>query len=204
MVLSVKQPITVCQLHQGLRLVAALSLLFVDGAEYVYADENVHTSSGLLIQSSCKTTENKKSTHKPQETSKMSSPKEKYRATHTITPPRTPTATKSSAHMLFAEIQDIHTSLSALPNLAPGGQVDELLTRLVGLCITPQSADFVSNLFSIRGVNKLCEELRPLCAVAEGHLEKYWAERIIKEAEQQNTGTSLCIHTWENILTYFK
>jgi len=131
------------------------------------------------------------STYTPKESVSMGSSKSKYAAepTHTITPPRTPTTTTSSAHRLFAEIQGIYTDLLKLPNLAPGGPVDELLTRLVGLCITPQSADFVSSLFSIRGANELYEELRPLCAAAEGELEKFWAGRIIQDAEAQPTRT---------------
>jgi nicotianamine synthase len=132
------------------------------------------------------------STYTPNESVSMGSSKSKYEAgpTHAITPPRTPTTTTSSAHKLFAEIQEIFTDLLKLPNLAPGGQVDELLTRLVGLCITPQSADFVRTLFSIRGANELYEELRPLCAAAEGELEKFWAGRIIQDAEAQPTRTS--------------
>jgi nicotianamine synthase len=121
---------------------------------------------------------------------KMSSPEQKYSAdmSHAITPPRTPTAATASAHKLFVEIQDIHTTLHGLSSLAPGGQVDELLTRLVGLCIETHSVDFISNFFSIRGVSDLCASLRPLCGAAEGELEKYWAGRIIREAnEQQNT-----------------
>ncbi|KAH5106895.1 hypothetical protein HBI46_101220 [Parastagonospora nodorum] len=129
------------------------------------------------------------STYTPNESVSMGSSKSKYEAgpTNAITPPRTPTTTTSSAHKLFAEIQEIYADLLKLPNLAPGGQVDELLTRLVGLCITPQSADFVSTLFSIRGANELYEELRPLCAAAEGELEKFWAGRIIQDAEAQPT-----------------
>lgn len=121
---------------------------------------------------------------------KMSSAQHRYgkEMSHTITPPQTPTATTVSAHKLFVEIQEIHTNLSNLLSLAPGGQVDELLTRLVGLCIHPHSADFISNFFSIHGVSDLCSSLRPLCGAAEGELEKYWAGRIIRQvSEQANT-----------------
>jgi nicotianamine synthase len=132
----------------------------------------------------------KKTTHIQEETSKntkMISPEAKCIAdmSHAITPPRTPTAATTSAHKLFVEIQDIHTTLSGLSSLAPGGQVDELLTRLVGLCIETHSAEFISNFFSIHGVSDLCSSLRPLCGAAEGELEKYWAERIIGEAHAQ-------------------
>lgn len=102
----------------------------------------------------------------------------------TITPPRTPTAFTTSAHELFAEISDIYDTLSSVPNLAPGSPVNELLTRLVSLCIEPRSADFTKAFFSITGVAHVCEQLRPLCATAECELEQYWASRLIREAEQ--------------------
>jgi nicotianamine synthase len=102
---------------------------------------------------------------------------------HTFTPPRTPTATTTCAHRLFAEIQEIYNALSRLPSLAPGEQVNELLTRLVHLCIVPYSAEFTTNFFTFHGVAELCEALRPFCAAAEGELERYWATRIIQEAQ---------------------
>lgn len=105
---------------------------------------------------------------------------------HTIspaaTPPRTPTALASSVHELFHEIRDICDSVSTLPSLAPGEQINQLLTRLVGLCVLPYSAEFIKCFFSISDVAGVCEQLRPICAVAEGELERYWARRIIAEA----------------------
>jgi nicotianamine synthase len=108
-----------------------------------------------------------------------------YRAHATapsVTPPRTPTALTTSAYKLLSEIREIHETLSALTSLAPGDPVDQLLTRLVNLCIVPYSAEFTEYFFNISGVASLCEELRPLCATAEGELEKYWANRMIQEA----------------------
>lgn len=102
----------------------------------------------------------------------------------TFTPPRTPTANTSSAHNLFAEIQSIYTTLSSLPNLAPGEEINTLLTHLVQLCIEPHSASFASAFFAIKHVSVLCQNLRPICAIAEGELEKYWAQRICQEAMQ--------------------
>jgi nicotianamine synthase len=109
---------------------------------------------------------------------------------HTLTPPRTPTSTSTSAHKLYAEIQDIYTALCKLETLAPGPQINELLTRLVKLCIAPYSTQFVTNFFSIHGVQNLCEELRPICAAAEGYLESHWAQRILQAAQSpQRTRT---------------
>ncbi|PSN64915.1 Nicotianamine synthase [Corynespora cassiicola Philippines] len=85
----------------------------------------------------------------------------------------------SAAHELVEELRHIHSTLSSLPSLAPGEQVNSLLTRLVNLCITPRGEDFASYVLSIRGVEALCLQLRPLCATAEGQLELYWAQRII-------------------------
>jgi nicotianamine synthase len=99
-----------------------------------------------------------------------------------FTPPRTPTAMAISTHKLFSEIQDIQENLSTLPSLAPGGQVDVLLTRLVFVCILPYSAEFTKTFFSICGITELCAKLRLLCATAEGELEKHWTNRIIQGA----------------------
>lgn len=101
----------------------------------------------------------------------------------TYTPPRTPTATTTSAHTLFAEIQNIHSALTELPNLEPGEEINALLTRLVHLCTAPYSTSFVAAFFAIPGISPLCEALRPICASAEGSLEKYWATRICHEAD---------------------
>jgi nicotianamine synthase len=107
----------------------------------------------------------------------------------TLTPPRTPTSTSTSAHTLFAEIQSIYTSLSTLPSLSPGPQTNALLTRLVSLCIAPYTSHFTTSFFGIHGVHEVCEALRPLCATAEGELEKYWAHRIIQTASSTPTST---------------
>lgn len=102
--------------------------------------------------------------------------------TETFTPPRTPTATSTSAYALFTEIQEIHTALSLLPSLAPGEKINALLTKLVQLCIAPHSTSFISSFFDIPGISSLCERLRPICAAAEGELERYWAGRMCLEA----------------------
>lgn len=100
----------------------------------------------------------------------------------TLTPPRTPTALETSAHCLLSEIQQIHTTLSTLPSLAPGPQTDTLLTRLVALCIQSRTPAFTSYFFSIPHVSPLCTSLRALCAAAEGALESHWARAIIATA----------------------
>jgi nicotianamine synthase len=99
------------------------------------------------------------------------------------TPPCTPTALTTSAYKLFAEIRDIHDTLSTLTSLAPGPQVDTLLTKLVNLCVESYSAEYTKVFFSINGVEHLCEKLRPICAVAEGELEKFWAGQIVRETQ---------------------
>jgi nicotianamine synthase len=103
-------------------------------------------------------------------------------STQTLTPPRTPTATRISAHALFSEIQAINSALLTLSSLTPGERVDSLLTRLVHLCLEPHSADVTTHFFSMHGVADICASLRPLCATAEGELETHWARRIIREA----------------------
>jgi len=102
-----------------------------------------------------------------------------HATSQTVTPPRTPTATTVSAHRLLSEIQAIYDTLSTMSSLAPGPQVDKLLSRLVNLCIEPYSAEFTTSFFNITGVAHLCSALRPLCATSEGELEKHWAARIM-------------------------
>lgn len=105
----------------------------------------------------------------------------------TITPPRTPTSTATAAHTLLAEIQSIHTTLTTLPSLAPGPVIDELLTRLVNLCTQPYSTSFSDVFLSLPGVEPLSENLRILCAEAEGELEKHWAKKILRTLEAKDT-----------------
>jgi nicotianamine synthase len=112
---------------------------------------------------------------------------------HDITPPRTPTTTPSRAHKLFDEIQDIYTTLSSLPDLKPSPQVNNLLTRLVNLCIAPYPSSFTTSFFALPGTSSLCASLRPLCSSAESCLETHWAKHIIAEARSQPTSTQ--IHT---------
>ncbi|KAJ4368576.1 hypothetical protein N0V86_009483 [Didymella sp. IMI 355093] len=98
------------------------------------------------------------------------------------TPPRTPTLNATAAQALASEIHDIHHALSELPDLRPGDKVNTLLTRLVSLCVIPYGTDFVTYFFNIGGVATLCEKLRPLCATAEGELERFWASKIIDDS----------------------
>lgn len=104
-------------------------------------------------------------------------------APQNLTPPRTPTDITSAAHKLHSQIRDIHTSLMALPNLAPGSQINSLLTHLVNLCTIPYSASFTTSFFSIANCSELCSSLRPICGAAEGELENYWALKILAEAK---------------------
>lgn len=101
--------------------------------------------------------------------------------TLTVTPPVTPNGISAAVHQLVAEIRDIHSRLSELSSLAPSYQVNTLLTRLVNLCVVPYSAEFTAYFFNISGVEQLCDKLRPICSEAEGELEKFHTERMLKE-----------------------
>lgn len=96
-----------------------------------------------------------------------------------VTPPTTPTPVSASAHQLLSHIRCIYQELSGLTNLEPCEHINSLLTRLVNLCITPYSQEFSDCFFNIDGADALCHSLRPLCANAEGELERYWANRIL-------------------------
>ena len=120
------------------------------------------------------------------ESEKSKTTKHAITASTLQTPPRTPTPTATSAQALASEIRDIYHTLSEIPDLAPGDKVNTLLTRLVNLCIVPYSHEFVSYFFGIDGIRTLCERLRPLCAKAEGELERFWARTIIDESRTSN------------------
>ncbi|XPS81738.1 Nicotianamine synthase [Ascochyta lentis] len=113
---------------------------------------------------------------------KPASSKHATRSSTLQTPPRTPTITATSAQTLASEIRDIYQALSELPDLAPGDAVNALLTRLVNVCIIPYSHEFVTYFFDIENIHTLCEQLRPLCATAEGELERFWASSIIEQS----------------------
>ncbi|KAF2708055.1 Nicotianamine synthase [Pleomassaria siparia CBS 279.74] len=101
------------------------------------------------------------------------------------TPPSTPTAMSTDAHAFVEEVRTIYSALIVLPDLAPGQQINALLSRLVYLCIEPRGEDLADYVMEIEGVEELCEKLRPLCAEAEGELERHWAERMIATANSQ-------------------
>ena len=100
-------------------------------------------------------------------------------ATTVDTPPTTPDPLSTSAHALHAEIRAIYQDLVELETLVPGDKINNLLTRLVSLCIAPHDAAFTDYFFSIKGAEDLCSKLRTICAVAEGELEKYWVDRML-------------------------
>lgn len=109
------------------------------------------------------------------------------------TPPRTPTLSATAAQTVASEIRDIHYALSELSDLKPGQKINSLLTRLVSLCVEPYSTEFVNYFFNLEGMSKLCEKLRPLCAAAEGELERFWASKIINDSmeSQGNSNTTV-------------
>lgn len=100
---------------------------------------------------------------------------------HLDTPPTTPTALSSSAHHLFAEANSIHERLHKVSSLAPGDQVNTLLSRLVSLCIPPYDPELVTYFNKIDGIDTLRTSLRTLCSTAEGELEAHWALRILHQ-----------------------
>ncbi|KAF1968044.1 Nicotianamine synthase [Bimuria novae-zelandiae CBS 107.79] len=104
------------------------------------------------------------------------------------TPPPTPSPAAATAHALHKQIQNVYSELAPLENFAPCELVNTLLTRLVTLCIQPYSAETVSQFFAIDGVKTLCSKVQAICGTAEGELERYWAEKILADAEN-STGT---------------
>ncbi|KAF1846284.1 Nicotianamine synthase [Cucurbitaria berberidis CBS 394.84] len=123
------------------------------------------------------------------------------------TPLTTPTELALSAHQLFTEIESIYNELRTIASLAPRDRVNNLLTRLVSLCISPHSTTFMSHFSSILGVKELCADLRPLCAAAEGELERHWARRIIDstaniQGEGPNQDTKSLLHTFPYYQNY--
>ncbi|KAH6639279.1 Nicotianamine synthase [Boeremia exigua] len=111
---------------------------------------------------------------------------------HTITqstpqtPPRTPPLIAASSQTLASEIRNIYQALTELPNLVPGDGVNALLTRLVSLCVVLYTDEFTTYFFNIKGMRTICEQLRPLCATAEGELEHFWARTIVEESLKTN------------------
>lgn len=109
-------------------------------------------------------------------------PKQNPQCNTIDTPPSTPTVLTSTAHQLLEDIQGIYSALIRLPSLAPGPDINALLTRLVDLCIQPYGEAFSAYFLSLQGVISLCESLRPLCGAAEGELERYWAQRMLESS----------------------
>src|SRR5690242_11805799 len=114
------------------------------------------------------------------------------------TPPLTPNVTATSCQNLVSEIRSIYHALIELPDLAPGNKVNALLTRLVSICVEPYSQDFITYFFHIEGVHTLCEQLRPLCAIAEGELERFWAHKIFSESLESRGTFSTVTHFLHN------
>ncbi|PVI02166.1 Nicotianamine synthase [Periconia macrospinosa] len=106
------------------------------------------------------------------------------------TPPITPTPLSSLVHELLHEVHKIRHDLERCESLSPGDDVNELLTRLVGLCIKPYSSEFTNHFLNIEGVDALCASLQAICAEAEGELEKYWTSRILEACDSQECNAS--------------
>ena len=80
---------------------------------------------------------------------------------------------------LVAEILEIFGSLTAEADLHPRKEVNEKFSNLVNLCIKPREARVVSAVLSDPSVQEIAPQLRELCSEGEGHLEYFWARRII-------------------------
>ncbi|KAK7190500.1 nicotianamine synthase [Paraphaeosphaeria sporulosa] len=98
------------------------------------------------------------------------------------TPPPTPTPATAAAQDLYREIRSIYQQLTPLKTLAPCDLVNALLTRLVSLCIQPYSLEVVDDFYQIDAATTLCHALQNLCAIAEGELERHWAQKILQDA----------------------
>ncbi|KAF9732717.1 nicotianamine synthase [Paraphaeosphaeria minitans] len=98
------------------------------------------------------------------------------------TPPPTPTPATAAAQDLYREIRSIYQQLAPLTSLAPCDCVNALLTRLVTLCVQPYSPDIVDHFYRIDAATALCHDLQNLCAIAEGELERHWAQKILQDA----------------------
>lgn len=79
---------------------------------------------------------------------------------------------------LCEQIVTIFTTLTRIPVLEPGPQVNALFTHLVRLCEYRNSEDTLQVLRDPRIVG-LTQRLRHLCAVGEFLLERFWARRVI-------------------------
>ena len=90
-----------------------------------------------------------------------------------------------AAQPLVQEITSIHRMLSSLPNLAPGREVNSLLSRLVDLCTAYYSEAFADYVLSLPIFENMCAALQPMCATAEGELEMYWAERMLQDSRER-------------------
>jgi nicotianamine synthase len=103
-----------------------------------------------------------------------------------LTPPSTPRhdTTAPSSQKLTVKIQNIHEALKRCTSLAPSDTVNDLLTRLVTLCIVPYDDSTTTSFFSHPGSNELCLSLRRICSEAEGELETFWAREITALAQQ--------------------
>jgi hypothetical protein len=81
---------------------------------------------------------------------------------------------------IIDQIIGLYQKLSALPNLEPCAEVNELYTSLVTLCITHRSESVTSVILSHKEIQRIAPSLHHLCSSGEGLLETHWAKRILQ------------------------
>ncbi|GLJ41008.1 hypothetical protein SUGI_0848990 [Cryptomeria japonica] len=86
------------------------------------------------------------------------------------------------------EVMQIYEKISKLESLKPSRSVNALLTRLVGLCTLPCSAEM-----DVRKLGKDVEEKRrhliELCGEAEGHMEHHYAGVLLEHHSSLSPST---------------
>jgi nicotianamine synthase len=85
---------------------------------------------------------------------------------------------------IAAEIHSIYTRISSLEDLNPRAEVNALFSRLVALCIKPYHPAIVFAVLSNPAIAATAPHLRQLCSSAEGTLERYWANRMLRFDEK--------------------
>ncbi|QDS77576.1 hypothetical protein FKW77_001510 [Venturia effusa] len=118
------------------------------------------------------------------------------------TPPATPTSEKESsiignngihgaksrdireAGHLVEEILCIADDLALRKDLKPCSRVNDLFGQLVSTCIKPWNKTVVERVLGDGEIQSVMGRLREMCAEGEGELEKHWAERFLKELDE--------------------
>lgn len=89
----------------------------------------------------------------------------------------------NQASRLVEEVLLIADDLASLEDLRPCSRVNDLFGQLVSLCIKPWNETVVEEVMGDKKIKGVIGKLREVCAEGEGELEKYWAERFLRELE---------------------